>query len=191
MPIKDQCSKCASYTGSICIATSSCPEFNQRSCDQYKKKGFNLDKEKDPVVSTSTSNNSASTSTYNQSEYNSTTSYSNNAPNTTTQKRKMFSNLFSFKGRARRLEFVIIYVAYTLWNLPVRLLPEDEISEEYAALCLILFIPFFWIFIATGAKRSHDLGNSGWYQLIPFYGLWMLFAEGDEGENKYGPNPKS
>ena len=185
MPIKDQCSKCASYTGSICIATSSCPEFDQSSCGMYKMKRVKTDNENNTPK---TDSNPASTSTYNQSEYNSNP---NGTPNAAIAKRKMFSNLFSFKGRARRLEYVIIYVASTLWNLPARHLPEDEISEEYAALYLILLIPFFGISIATGAKRCHDLGNSGWYQLIPFYGLWMLFAEGDKGENEYGPNPKS
>jgi uncharacterized membrane protein YhaH (DUF805 family) len=42
--------------------------------------------------------------------------------------------------------------------------------------------------LAQGAKRCHDRGNSGWYQLIPFYSLWMLFAEGDQQANSYG-NP--
>jgi len=26
--------------------------------------------------------------------------------------------------------------------------------------------------------------------IIPFYGLWMLFADSEPGTNEYGPNPK-
>jgi uncharacterized membrane protein YhaH (DUF805 family) len=44
--------------------------------------------------------------------------------------------------------------------------------------------------LAQGAKRCHDRGNSGIWQIIPFYGLWMLFADGDLGRNEYGANPK-
>jgi uncharacterized membrane protein YhaH (DUF805 family) len=55
---------------------------------------------------------------------------------------------------------------------------------------VVVLIPAAWIVITQGIKRSHDLGNSGWYILIPFYGLWLIFAEGQAGTNKYGPNPK-
>ena len=48
-----------------------------------------------------------------------------------------------------------------------------------------------WFYIAQGAKRCHDRGNSGWYQIIPFYSLWMLFGNSDVGENEYGPRPKN
>ena len=39
-------------------------------------------------------------------------------------------------------------------------------------------------------KRCHDLGNSGWFQLIPLYGFWMIFQDGIKGNNEYGINPK-
>ena len=55
---------------------------------------------------------------------------------------------------------------------------------------LILLIPVYWFLLAQGAKRCHDRGNSGWYQIIPFYNLWMLFADSEKGVNDYGLNPK-
>ena len=54
----------------------------------------------------------------------------------------------------------------------------------------LLYNPAFWFFWAQGAKRCHDRGNSGWYQIIPFYCLWMIFGNSDVGENEYGPRPK-
>lgn len=51
-------------------------------------------------------------------------------------------------------------------------------------------IPMVWFVIVQGVKRCHDLGKSGFFQLIPFYRIWMLFADGQIGNNVYGPNPK-
>ena len=63
-------------------------------------------------------------------------------------------------------------------------------SEEMAIFYCIMYFPALWFIFAQGAKRCHDRGNSGWYQLIPFYGLWMLFGDGDAHENDYGTDPK-
>ena len=72
----------------------------------------------------------------------------------------------------------------------MNMMPENDISETFAIIWLMLFIPFCWFLLAQGAKRCHDLGHSGWWQLIPFYVLWMIFQEGEPGTNQYGDNPK-
>jgi uncharacterized membrane protein YhaH (DUF805 family) len=95
----------------------------------------------------------------------------------------MFSAAFSFKGRIRRLEYgisVIIYLAFSV--------AMEETNEDWM---FLLAIPVLWFFYAQGAKRCHDRNCSGWWQLVPFYPLWMLFAEGTKGPNEYGPDPKN
>lgn len=100
----------------------------------------------------------------------------------------MFKNPFSFEGRIRRTEYglsIIIMYAYAfIVGLFIGL---TELGE---GIMYVLLIPSYWFIWAQGAKRCHDRGNSGWYQIIPFYGLWMLFADSDNGINEYGPNPK-
>ncbi|MBB4034640.1 uncharacterized membrane protein YhaH (DUF805 family) [Dysgonomonas hofstadii] len=100
----------------------------------------------------------------------------------------MFQNPFSFKGRIRRLEYglsiIFMYLAATLIGFIIGFsgMPEEVLY--------IFLIPVYWFIWAQGAKRCHDRNNTGWFQIIPFYGFWMLFADGDYGENDYGPNPK-
>lgn len=113
----------------------------------------------------------------------------------------MFSHPFSFDGRIRRTEyglsFILFYVGTWIIGFIVGLAMSNYIyyspDGEYVAklVCYILLIPAYWFLFAQGAKRCHDRNNSGWYQLIPFYWLWMLFADGDAGENAYGMPPKA
>lgn len=103
----------------------------------------------------------------------------------------MFENPFSFNGRIRRTEYGISYILYlamyaTFISYVIREDPEDNNALAF----LLLAIPTLWFLLAQGAKRCHDLGHSGWFQLIPFYVLWMLFQDGDSGNNEYGENPK-
>lgn len=100
----------------------------------------------------------------------------------------MFNSIFSFKGRIRRLEFgltlVFYFVGLILSGLFLGTIPLFE-SVFY------LYIFFaYWVLLAQGAKRCHDIGNSGFYQLIPFYVLVMIFAEGEKKNNRYGEDPK-
>src|SRR5688572_24409643 len=104
----------------------------------------------------------------------------------------MFKNVFSFNGRIRRTEFGYTMIAYFVWSLLLQFLLLDDADPQGNSVLLyfILLIPMLWVTITQGCKRCHDRGNPGWYQLIPFYGFWMLFADSDIGENEYGPNPK-
>jgi uncharacterized membrane protein YhaH (DUF805 family) len=45
--------------------------------------------------------------------------------------------------------------------------------------------------IAVAVRRMHDSGRSGWWLLVPVANLIFLFVDSQEGENEYGPNPKT
>lgn len=102
----------------------------------------------------------------------------------------MFKDPFSFEGRIRRSEYCISNIIYLIAYFIVALIGASVGHDGGVAIIVICMIPMFWFMIAQGSKRCHDLGNSGWWQLIPLYGLWMLFADGEKGANQYGENPK-
>ena len=99
----------------------------------------------------------------------------------------MFENPFSFTGRIRRTEYGLSVIVYAIL---VNFIGAIAGTADLEVLNLLI-IPLLWFYLAQGAKRCHDLGNSGWFQIIPFYGLWMLFAPGKEGPNRYGDDPKA
>jgi uncharacterized membrane protein YhaH (DUF805 family) len=97
----------------------------------------------------------------------------------------MFNSPFAFRGRIRRLEFGITSVA--TWIFQWACLNILQTEPELMVLLIMLgsLIVFTWFFLAQGAKRCHDMGLSGWYQLIPLFNLYMLVKASD-GPNKYG-----
>jgi uncharacterized membrane protein YhaH (DUF805 family) len=99
----------------------------------------------------------------------------------------MFKNPFSFDGRIRRLEFGLTFLIYLV--VYGAILAISSTGDGLGAISLILIIPLIWFLWAQGAKRCHDVGRSGWWQLIPFYFFVLLFHDGD-GRNEYGANPK-
>ena len=107
----------------------------------------------------------------------------------------MFKNSFSFEGRIRRSEFGISFILFVVARVIITFMAAGLMSggngnDGAVILSLLLSIPLLWFLWAQGAKRCHDIGNSGWFQLIPFYALWMLFQDGEPGPNQYGENPK-
>lgn len=106
----------------------------------------------------------------------------------------MFAHPFSFKGRARRLEFFLSYLIFCLPQTFIMTINQSPGSANYGLLWslfqLLAYFSSYWFIFATGARRCHDIGWNGWVQLIPFVGIVLLFCPGDKGENKYGSSPK-
>lgn len=100
----------------------------------------------------------------------------------------MFKNPFSFNGRIGRTEYILsIIILYALLMIIGNI---SEATNLDNILIIIYLIPANWFAFAQGAKRCHDRGNSGWFQLIPFYTLWLIFAESKAERNEYGSAPK-
>jgi uncharacterized membrane protein YhaH (DUF805 family) len=99
----------------------------------------------------------------------------------------MFSNLFSSVGRIRRLEYGLSVALYIM----AAVILDKALGKSNSGLMGFLYIPLIWCLFAQGAKRCHDINNSGWCQIIPFYFLWMVFKEGTWGINNYGYDPKA
>ena len=99
-----------------------------------------------------------------------------------------FSNVFSSSGRIGRTTYGVSLIICIF--LSTLILISILLTQENMSFFILLYIPIIWLALAQGAKRCHDLGNSGWFQWIPFYYFIMLLKEGDKKTNYYGESPK-
>ena len=104
-------------------------------------------------------------------------------------------NYANFSGRARRSE----YWYFVLFNILILigLSIIDGVLHTRGILGLIYNVAVFIPSIAVGARRLHDTGRSGWWQLIgliPLIGaivlLVFLVQDSSFDRNEYGPSPK-
>ena len=101
----------------------------------------------------------------------------------------MFNNIFSFEGRIRRTEYGISFIILVLARVIISFMLLSS-GENIEVIFFILMLPVRIFFFAQGAKRCHDVNLSGWYQLIPFMPLYLIFGEGNADTNRFGSNPK-
>src|SRR5690606_19007828 len=101
----------------------------------------------------------------------------------------MFRAPFSFEGRIRRMEYGISFLIYLIFIIFINVVIGDDEDSIYNLLGLGA-VPLLWFLWAQGAKRCHDLGSNGWYQIVPFYFLVLIFRQGEDGENYYGDDPR-
>ncbi len=99
-----------------------------------------------------------------------------------------------FTGRARRKEYWMFYLIYMILIVVISIL-DAVIGAGFlsAIFTLGMLVPS----ISIAARRLHDIGRSGWWQLIafiPLIGLIILIvflAQDGHDANEYGEYPKS
>lgn len=99
-----------------------------------------------------------------------------------------------FSGRANRKEYWMFVLFYLIFYVALIAI-ESVLGMSFLSILysLGLFIPS----ISIAARRLHDTGKSGWWQLIaliPLLGIIVLIfflVQDSEGENSYGPTPET
>ena len=95
------------------------------------------------------------------------------------------------KGRASRYEYwmfilVSCIVAFIFGMIDAAVFNKGQndfgISDFYN---LSVLIPT----ICVGIRRMHDTNRSGWYLIIPFYGLILCCIKGDKTTNRFNEAP--
>lgn len=115
---------------------------------------------------------------------------------------KVIKSAFDFNTRARRKEYWMFFLFNMIISIVLMMIenatglsnPEQGFGMISGLYSLVMFIPG----LALAVRRLHDINKSGWALLVAFIPLvggilaiiWMC-KEGDQGENKYGPNPKT
>lgn len=96
-----------------------------------------------------------------------------------------------FDGRAMRSEFwwftLFSFVTSLVLGIVDGVLGIALLQNIFG---LAVLIPS----LAVGARRLHDVGRSGWWQLIALtiIGIFLLiywYVQPSEGDNQYGPPP--
>lgn len=121
----------------------------------------------------------------------------------------MFKAPFSFEGRIRRMEYFLssIIALFVLSIVYFMCFAAFFLSIEASSITgsvvgglvgVAAYVAGVWFGLAQGVKRLHDLDKSGWMILlflVPIVGtvfaLYLLFADGTVGPNRYGEDPKN
>lgn len=94
--------------------------------------------------------------------------------------KKCLKEYATFSGRASRSEFWWFYLFYILVHIVAAIIcsalhsSHDVQQGVSLLLSLLLIIPM----LAVGARRLHDIGHSGWWQLLCFTiigCLWLIY----------------
>ncbi|MCM2679883.1 DUF805 domain-containing protein [Echinimonas agarilytica] len=99
-----------------------------------------------------------------------------------------------FSGRERRKSYWMFVLFYLIFYIVAALIDQMIGGMTISTIfTLLLLVPS----ISISARRLHDTGRTGWWQLIgliPLVGMLVLIffycQDSDDGANDYGANPK-
>jgi uncharacterized membrane protein YhaH (DUF805 family) len=111
-----------------------------------------------------------------------------------------FNKYVVFDGRARRSEFwwwaLFTVILGIIAGLIDTILGTRSTSTGTGLFGAVANLAVLLPSLAVGARRLHDTGRSGWWQLLWFACCvgWIIlivwFCQDSQGDNKYGPSPK-
>lgn len=105
-------------------------------------------------------------------------------------------SIWSYEGRSSRSDyFVVLLVTSVLGAISGALMVKGGALGFFSGL---FFAAVLWVSMCACARRMHDVGHSGWLTLLVlvpvanfFFGLYVLFAPGQHGDNEFGPSSLS
>ncbi len=104
------------------------------------------------------------------------------------------NNLFSYRGRMRRRDFIICEVVVMTLNFYLFL---SAFTFYYGFYIITIAFLLNTINLFQIIKRLHDVNQSGLFTLFiftplfPLLMLYLFFKKGNEGRNSYGDDPKA
>ena len=101
---------------------------------------------------------------------------------------KALQNYATFTGRATRSEYWYFFLFNVLIAVGLGVIGG---MMETTVLGTIYSLAVLLPGIAVAIRRMHDVNQSGWFALIPFYNLVLACSEGTKGENQYGEDPQA
>ena len=109
--------------------------------------------------------------------------------------KKGLTNYTNFSGRTTRKDYWMFILFYFLFYLIAVFLDgvfdtfdfEEGIGVISGLYSLALFVPL----LAIEIRRNHDANRSGWFILLPFYNIYLLFVSTYPEENDWGSVPAS
>jgi uncharacterized membrane protein YhaH (DUF805 family) len=105
-----------------------------------------------------------------------------------------FKNFANFSGRVRRRQYWMFSLFVVIFSIAIAIV-EAFLGTFFIGglFSLAVLVPS----ISIAARRLHDTGRSGWWQLIllvPLVGIIVLIVflvQDSKADNEYGPNPKA
>jgi len=114
--------------------------------------------------------------------------------------RTCFRKYFVFVGKASKSEFWYFFLFSTLGYIVIYYIALTTMSMPLLIISSIFgygtIIPLF----SVGCRRMHDIGKSGWWQIVPFYNFILFAADPVSGSTRsrttssirnYNDKPKS